>query len=366
MAVLAVGGDDRVVRGQGLHRPDGDRLFADVEMEEAVDLARACTVRRTSPRTGECSSIWRSSSSACSRSTDAAGRKLSAGLALAIQASSSVDVSPSGSPSSRALSSRRMILPLRVFGRLRRNSISFGATAAPSRVRAKPSSSRLSVRRRLAAVLEDDEGLDDLHRDRVRLADHAGLGDGRVLHQDALDLERADQVAGGLDHVVRAADEPEVAVRDHASPGRRSGSSHRRSTSRSAPAHSSSRGTSTASRAAAPARPATSGSSTTSTLAVGALAHDGRFDAGQRPAHRAGPDVHGGVVGDHDAAGLRLPPVVVERQAEGLLAPDDGLGVERLADAGQEAQRRRVDSCGPGRRPPSSSCGSPSAPCTRR
>ena len=42
---------------------------------------------------------------------------------------SSVEVSPSGSPSSRALSRRRMILPLRVCGRRRRKSISFGATA---------------------------------------------------------------------------------------------------------------------------------------------------------------------------------------------------------------------------------------------
>ena len=45
-----------------------------------------------------------------------------------------------------------------------------------------------------------------------------------------------------------------------------------------------------------------------------------------------------GEVGDHDPAGLGLPPVVVERQAERLRAPDDRLGVERLADAGDEAQ----------------------------
>jgi hypothetical protein len=33
-----------------------------------------------------------------------------------------------------------------------------------------------------------------------------------MLHQRALDLEGADQVAGGLDDVVGAPDEPEVAV----------------------------------------------------------------------------------------------------------------------------------------------------------
>src|SRR6185437_9095229 len=55
---------------------------------------------------------------------------------------SSVDRSPSGSPSSRALSRRRMILPLRVRGRPGVKSISFGATVAPRRLRAWPSRSR--------------------------------------------------------------------------------------------------------------------------------------------------------------------------------------------------------------------------------
>src|SRR3989338_7047913 len=49
---------------------------------------------------------------------------------------SSVDVSPSGSPSSRAFSRRRMILLLRVLGRLSAMAMMRGATAAPSRLRA--------------------------------------------------------------------------------------------------------------------------------------------------------------------------------------------------------------------------------------
>src|SRR5581483_1363118 len=57
---------------------------------------------------------------------------------------SRVERSPSGNPSSRALSRRRMILPLRVFGTLGRKSISLGATTAPRRLRAKPSRSRRS------------------------------------------------------------------------------------------------------------------------------------------------------------------------------------------------------------------------------
>ena len=45
--------------------------------------------------------------------------------------------------------------------------------------------------------------------------------------------------------------------------------------------------------------------------------------------------------------GLGLPPVVVDRQPEGLLAPDDGLGVERLADARDEPQAARGRTRGP-------------------
>ncbi len=152
----------------------------------------------------------RSSSSACSSANGA--RASSGGRDVAHAPASSVEVSPSGSPSSRALSSRRMILPLRVRGSVGRNAISFGATAAPRRLRAWPSSSRRSSSVGLEPRLERDERLDHLADHRVGLADDAGLGHRRVLHQRALDLERADQVAGRLDHVVGAADEPEVAV----------------------------------------------------------------------------------------------------------------------------------------------------------
>jgi hypothetical protein len=40
MAMLAVGGDDGIFRLQRLHRANGDRFLADVEMNEAADLAR--------------------------------------------------------------------------------------------------------------------------------------------------------------------------------------------------------------------------------------------------------------------------------------------------------------------------------------
>jgi hypothetical protein len=65
---------------------------------------------------------------------------------------------------------------------------------------------------RLRAVGQHDERLDHGAGDRIGLADHARLRDRRVLEQHALDLERSDEMAGGLDHVVAAPDEPVVAL----------------------------------------------------------------------------------------------------------------------------------------------------------
>ena len=60
--------------------------------------------------------------------------------------------------------------------------------------------------------LERDKRLDGVAGHLVGLADHRSLGHRGMLHQGALDLERTDEMAGRLDHVVGAADEPEVAV----------------------------------------------------------------------------------------------------------------------------------------------------------
>ena len=65
---------------------------------------------------------------------------------------------------------------------------------------------------RLDAVLESDECLDHLAGGRLGDADHARLGDRRMLHQRAFDFERADEMAGALDDVVRAADKPIIAL----------------------------------------------------------------------------------------------------------------------------------------------------------
>ena len=98
-------------------------------------------------------------------------------------------------------------------GQVAAKAISRGATAGAEPLAGEADAARGAARsRRLEPVLQQHERLDDLAGDRVGHADDAGLGDGGVLHQHALDLERADQVAGRLDDVVAAADEPEVAV----------------------------------------------------------------------------------------------------------------------------------------------------------
>ena len=62
------------------------------------------------------------------------------------------------------------------------------------------------------AVLERDEAHERLALELVGPADDGGLGDGRVRHEGALHLGGADAVAGDVEHVVDAADDPEIAV----------------------------------------------------------------------------------------------------------------------------------------------------------
>src|SRR5439155_20719284 len=64
----------------------------------------------------------------------------------------------------------------------------------------------------VVALLQDDEGGDDLAAQLVGPAGDAGLGDGGVLHERALDLDGADAVRGDLDDLVGPPAEPHVAV----------------------------------------------------------------------------------------------------------------------------------------------------------
>src|SRR5438874_2083078 len=65
----------------------------------------------------------------------------------------------------------------------------------------------------LRALLERHEGGDRLACDVVRASDDRGLGDARVIDERALDLHRADAMAGDVDDVVDAAKQPVVPVR---------------------------------------------------------------------------------------------------------------------------------------------------------
>ena len=74
------------------------------------------------------------------------------------------------------------------------------------------SARRSALRRRWRAFLQRDERRDRLALDLVRPADDRGFGDVRVIDQRALDFHRADAVAGDVQHVVHAAEQPEEAV----------------------------------------------------------------------------------------------------------------------------------------------------------
>ena len=130
VAMLAVGRDDCVRWGQCRQRTDGDRLLADPQVEEAADLAGAVALRAglleaPDPQHRPIVVEERGPRGLC---CPCQGDRVGHGVA-----SSKVERSPSGSPSSRALSNRRMIFPLRVRGRESTISNSFGAIVAPSR-----------------------------------------------------------------------------------------------------------------------------------------------------------------------------------------------------------------------------------------
>ena len=127
MAVLAIGGDDPVALLQHRDDADGDRLFAVIEMQEAADLFLRVELRALVLEAADADHLLQQIQRMCPRQP-----RLVGGVRHR-SSLSSVEISPSGRPSSRALSRRRMILPLRVFGRFWRKAMSLGATAGPRR-----------------------------------------------------------------------------------------------------------------------------------------------------------------------------------------------------------------------------------------
>ena len=317
--MLPIRADNRVGRLQRLHDADGNGFLAVVEMQKAADLRRRCTAPRNDPRSTNAQHLRQQVQrvlAACSASEVALMRCWLQRRQIAFR-----------QPERTARSRRRMILPLRVRGSDGVNSISRGAIAAPSSRRPCATVERSASR--LVAGLELDDRFHDLADDRVGQTDHGGLQHGRMQVQRALDLERTDQMAGRLDDVVAAADEPEIAAR--IAP---------RLVAGEVPAVREALAIALLVVEVAlnidgqSGRSAISPSSSAEQLdrAVLPAPRDGDLDARHCQPHRAGPD-RGEEVGDHDRAGLGLPPGVVHRQTERIDAPRDRLGIQRLADA---------------------------------
>src|SRR5512138_1351769 len=143
LAVLSIGGDDVVLGRERRHGARRHGFLPNVEVQEAADLARAVELGALLLQPPDAQHVGEQPDRKLARERNRArrGRRRGMKLAngnLAHAGLSSVEVSPSGRPSSRALSRRRMILPLRVRGSVPEKAISLGATAAPSRLRAWP------------------------------------------------------------------------------------------------------------------------------------------------------------------------------------------------------------------------------------
>ena len=122
------------------------------------------------------------------------------------------------------------------------------------------------------------------------------------------------------------------------------------------------------SRAASPATAAAARGSRRPRLdLVARLVDDGRVDARERPRRRAGLQRrHPRQRRDQDHPGLRLPPRVDDGRAvaaDVLAVPDPGLGVDRLADRAEQAQRGEVVLAARTPAPTSCARGSRSARC---
>ena len=127
-------------------------------------------------------------------------------------ASASVVVSPSARPSATSRSSRRMILPERVFGRSGVNSRYFGRAMGPMTSATCSRSSCASSSLVSTPGAHGDEREDGLAADRVVLAHDRGLRHRLVVHERRLDLDGADAVAGDVHDVIDPPEQPEVAV----------------------------------------------------------------------------------------------------------------------------------------------------------
>ena len=278
--------------------------------------------------------------------------------------SARVVVSPSGRFSATSRSSRRMILPLRVFGSSGVKTMFAGFAIGPIFF-GDVVAQLVELRdRRLDAALQRDEGDDRLAGRRVVARRDGSLGDVVVVDERRLDLDRRDAMAGDVHHVVDAAEQPEVAVLVDA---RAVAGEVDVAVARpvrvdvavvllvEAAQH---RGPRLAQHEVAAAARAD--------LLAG-LVVDRRIDAGERPRRRArlrrrDPRKRR----DHDHPRLRLPPRVDDRAAlaaDVLVVPDPRLRVDRLARPTRAAAASRGRASPRAPAPTSCASGSRSARC---
>jgi len=76
-----------------------------------------------------------------------------------------------------------------------------------------PEDRQRQLARRFNPRAQNDESLGDGRADRVRRRHHGALDHVRMLHQRALQLEWADAIIRGFEHVIGAPDKREVAIR---------------------------------------------------------------------------------------------------------------------------------------------------------
>ena len=142
---------------------------------------RGCRARPPAPRSAGCGASRAAAARACSRVERRCrgpgcrfrARRVGLSPAALTRALSSVETSPSGRPSSRAFSRRRMILPLRVVGTVVDElDLLRGDDGAEPHARVGEQL-LLELARGLVARLQRHERLHDLAGDRVGLADHA-------------------------------------------------------------------------------------------------------------------------------------------------------------------------------------------------
>src|SRR5215217_2322105 len=198
--------------------------------------------------------------------------------------------------------------------------------------------------RAVAVARERHEGGHGLARVLVLLADHRSLGHLLVGDDRGLDLGRGHPVARDVEHVVDAADDPEVAVLVLA--GRVTDEVH-------VPAELVPIGLDEAvvvavERAQHPGPRAAQRQQALVRAGVLAvlLGHHAGFDPGQRPRRRARLRVRDARQRrDHDVARLRLPPRVDDRAAlaaDHHVVPEPRLRIDRLPDRAEQPQGGEV------------------------